>query len=227
MFEFLRTYLCCGCNERVKRNDAAFIYKNSCICHNCFSEFEPFSETALFESIKSVDFVAPVFNYSGKYREIFLKFKFYSDFSAGHLLGQAIKASFNQRENFKDCDLIVPVPISRKRMRERGYNQSDILADYLSDVLGIPVCKALVRKRHSLPQSKKYGVGRIANVKGAFESVESLFGKRIILFDDVYTTGSTMNECAKKLKESGAQSVCAISGAYVYKEYKDKRIHRF
>lgn len=227
MFLFERTYLCLGCFDRFKKQDTRFIYKRNCICNNCFGKFEPFSENALFPASEGIEFVAPVFNYRGVYRDIFLQFKFKGSMAAGRLLGKAIEHSFAQKDALAGYDYIVTVPISKKRLMERGYNQSDILAEYVSSAVGIPVKNVLVRVRHTKPQSKAQSIGRNENVKNAFEAVCSVEGKNIIIFDDIYTTGSTMRECAKVLYKAGAERVCAVAGAYVYREDIDYNIHRF
>lgn len=153
MFLFERTYLCLGCFGRYKKSEVRFIHKRNCICDKCFSEFEQFSDTALFSAADGIEFVAPIFNYKGVYRNIFLQFKFKGSRSAGHLLGKAVEYSFAQKEHLIGYDYIVTVPISKKRMKERGYNQSDIFAEYISRAVGIPIKEALVRNKHTKPQS--------------------------------------------------------------------------
>ncbi len=227
MFSYNKGYLCCGCGQRYGTNEYKYAYRDSCICNGCFKEFTPFAETACFEAKQGLDFLTPAFSYTGLYRDIFLSFKFNGKFAYGHILSMAIEDCFKNRDYFSDYSYIVPVPISAERMNERGYNQSLIMAKYVSKALGIPLVDALVRKRNSLPQSKVAAHRRAANVKGAFGSTVKFCGEKIIIFDDIYTTGSTVLECAKALVSAGAGGACVISGAYIFWEDKDPTIHRF
>lgn len=100
-------------------------------------------------------------------------------------------------------DLLVPVPVSRIRRRERGYNQAAALAESLGAMLGVPVLQALARVRHTRTQIGLNGAERAENVYDAFRARGNAFAdKRILLIDDVYTTGSTARECARALGES-------------------------
>lgn len=227
MFSYNKGYLCCGCGQRYGADECKYTYQSSCICNGCFDELIPFAKTACFEAKQGLDFLTPAFSYSGLYRDIFLSFKFNGKFAYGHILSMAIEDCFKNRDYFSDYSYIVPVPISAERMNERGYNQSLIMAEYVSKALDIPLIDALVRKKNSLPQSMVAANKRAANVKGAFRSTVKFSGEKIIIFDDIYTTGSTVSECAKTLMSAGAGGVCVISGAYIYCEDKDPTIHKF
>lgn len=112
-------------------------------------------------------------------------------------------------------DLISPVPLHRVRLRERGYNQSALLAEEVSKGFpGARVWHGLKRIRPTRTQSKLAGKRRRENVKGAFavEGDEAL-GKRILLIDDVVTSGGTVNECAKALRRAGASEVDVLAVA--------------
>lgn len=110
-------------------------------------------------------------------------------------------------------DVLVPVPLHPKRLRERGYNQSYLLARELGKLLGLPVVPdCLVRERHVLPQARTANVQeRRRNVAGAFRCHdERLRGKQVLLIDDVATSGATLDACASALKGAGAISVWAL-----------------
>lgn len=110
-------------------------------------------------------------------------------------------------------DALVPVPLHRKRWRERGYNQSGLLARGLSQRIGLPVVDdCLVRRQYAPPQARAAGVGeRRGNVAGAFACLDGrLRGKRVLLIDDVATSGATLNACAGALKSAGAVSVWGL-----------------
>ncbi|MDR3556343.1 MAG: ComF family protein [Syntrophobacteraceae bacterium] len=106
-------------------------------------------------------------------------------------------------------DLIVPVPLHLKRLSERGFNQAGVLARELGRKIKTPVSAcALVRKNQTLPQTRLKRGERLQNVKGAFEVSDksTVRGRRILLIDDVFTTGTTLSECAKILKRKGGAS---------------------
>jgi ComF family protein len=106
-------------------------------------------------------------------------------------------------------DVIVPVPLHKIRLDERGYNQSELLARELSYRLNIFMSKALRRVRNTTTQTALHKEERIENVKGAFKVTykDTIVGKNVLLVDDVLTTGATLDECAKVLKENGAKDV--------------------
>ena len=113
-------------------------------------------------------------------------------------------------------DAIVPVPLHRLRLRRRGFNQAVLLGKFFSARLSLPMLtKGLLRIRQTEPQIELSGEERRNNVKGAFAVSDPVCikGKRILLLDDVMTTGSTVNECAKELKKAGALSVIVITVA--------------
>lgn len=110
-------------------------------------------------------------------------------------------------------EILVPVPLHHKRLRERGYNQSSLLAREMGRLTGLPVTdNCLTRVRHSLPQARTLVVDeRRRNVEGAFICRDSrLKGKRVLLIDDVSTSGATLDACAAALKETGVASVWGL-----------------
>jgi ComF family protein len=112
-----------------------------------------------------------------------------------------------------EADLIVPVPLHARRLRERGYNQSALLAGYLGQAVGIPVAgDVLYRNRYTRSQAQLNAAERSQNVEGAFSCNGSgVQGRHVLLVDDVCTTGSTLDACSVALKEGGAVSVWALT----------------
>lgn len=112
----------------------------------------------------------------------------------------------------QDMDAIVSVPMHPANLKQRGYDQARLIAQEASKLLNVPLFPAiLVRTKLTLPQTALMGAERRRNLSGAFE-VKRYFavaGKRIMLVDDVMTTGATLNECSKALFRSGAASVHA------------------
>jgi len=111
------------------------------------------------------------------------------------------------------ADLIVPVPLHPARLRERGYNQSTLLAHQLAQACGLPVVEdALRRVKATLPQITLNAEQRKVNVQDAFEAQADLVqGRRVLLIDDVCTTGATLAACSHALKQAGATSVWALT----------------
>lgn len=115
-------------------------------------------------------------------------------------------------------DVIMPIPLHYTRLLKRRYNQSALLAHELSLLSGIPVdYDAVVRHKKTRPQVEFSGHERVKNVKGVFriKHPERIKGQRVLLLDDVLTTGSTLKECALVLKQSGAKSVDTLTIARV------------
>jgi ComF family protein len=112
----------------------------------------------------------------------------------------------------------MPVPLHTRRLRERGFNQSLLLARQVSRKRSIPLnFTALWRSRQTQPQTQLSGPERQKNVRGAFEvrNAEAVAGKRVLLIDDVFTTGATVQECAKALLDAGAERVDVLTLARV------------
>jgi ComF family protein len=119
-----------------------------------------------------------------------------------------------RREPSPRVDVILPVPLHLKRLRQRGFNQSGLLAKVLGRRVGLPVrYDVLVRKVSTEPQTRLNRLQRLANVKDAFHVPDrgTVEGRCVIIIDDVYTTGTTLNECAKTLKTAGASAVHALT----------------
>ncbi|MBN1917553.1 MAG: ComF family protein [Verrucomicrobia bacterium] len=113
-----------------------------------------------------------------------------------------------------NLDSLVPVPLHWRRFQYRGFNQAAALAQAVGRGFGLPVVKHVLRRlRHTTPQVQLGPSERRENMKDAFavRRAERIKGKRIILVDDVYTTGATINECARVLKKAGAASVVAFT----------------
>jgi ComF family protein len=111
-----------------------------------------------------------------------------------------------------DMDGIVPVPVSNKTLRERGFNQTLLLSKFLSRHLRIPVhMNLLFKKKETLPQIGLGAKERVRNVRNSFEVTGRLNKHRLILLDDVMTTGATARECAKNLMKAGAEEVVVVT----------------
>jgi ComF family protein len=126
-------------------------------------------------------------------------------------------------------DAVVPVPLHWRKQWDRGFNQSDLLARHIASRRGIPVLHALRRKRATAVQAGLASAGRRRNVAGAFllrsgakmEKIDPrLAGRKILLIDDVMTTGATASACASVLKRGGAKSVSLLTLARVDRRWR-------
>lgn len=151
--------------------------------------------------------------YGGLAREGLLRFKFQGHSAAARTLGELIAQC--AAEHFGgEFDTVTWVPVSRKRLRQRGYDQAELLARRVGEVTGLPVTAALVKTRNTKAQSSlDADDSRKANVQGVYACRPGvdLAGKRVILVDDVATSGSTLAECAACLRKAGAVSVVALT----------------
>ncbi|MBA7565907.1 hypothetical protein ES708_07593 [subsurface metagenome] len=141
-------------------------------------------------------------------------FKYHGRISVGEALGRMMAQAPYDSLAIGEYSLIIPVPLHPKRLRERGFNQSLVLARQVSKRFSIPLdCSALRRTVHTEAQVTLSGKQRTANVRGAFEVTDQsrIKGQKIVLIDDVYTTGSTAAECSKVLVQSGAQEVAVLT----------------
>lgn len=152
------------------------------------------------------------------YQTLVHRLKYDKKIHLGRRLAQKLGESISQEKGFAGCDIVIPVPLHRARERERGFNQSEVLANGISLVTGIPLAKnVLKRKKKTKDQTYLNAQQRAENVKGAFvvRRPEMIDGRRVILVDDVTTTGATLNECAMMLIDSGAKSIFAATVAVV------------
>ena len=126
----------------------------------------------------------------------------------------------------KKYDIMIPIPISLSRKRERGYNQSELLARKISKMAGIPIEMQVLKKaKNNQPQSSLNKEQRRENVKNVYkvQNEVKIQNKEILLLDDIYTTGSTANECARMLKQAGCQTVGILTIASDLEKYQKRK----
>ena len=168
------------------------------VCHNCRNTKRYFEKA-----------MAPFF-YDGGVRRAIIRLKFYGVVSGISVFSHYLSDFLTFIE---PCDAITSVPLFYRRMKKRGYNQAALLAKGLADETGVPYVDMLVKIRDTSTQSRLNRKQRIENVRNAYEALndKQLNGKSILLIDDVLTTGSTVNECAKVLKQHGAGKVFVLT----------------
>ena len=159
-----------------------------------------------------------LFEKEGTLQHVIHLLKYQGMKSLGIRLGGEIGSRMLQTGVVGGVDLLLPVPLHKYKMRERGYNQSELLCRGIADTTGIPVDTNLLRRiKHTRSQTKLSLVERRENVRDAFQPGSSgssvIEGKRILRVDDVITTGATINACAEVLCKGGAKSVFVASAA--------------
>lgn len=180
-------------------------------CSQCAQALVP-GEPPPLEGIRSVAYL------DGTLREAIYGLKYDYIRELAEPLGDML-AEYIQRAPLP-ADVVIPVPLHRRRQRERGYNQSALLAKRLGAVTHIPVRHDLLRRhRYTRSQTRLNAQERSQNVQGAFswanhrDSALEMVGKRVLLIDDVATTGATLRACAQVLRGQGACSVWALTVA--------------
>lgn len=158
--------------------------------------------------------------YEGSVREAVHCLKFRYGRIHSRLMGTLMEQCLHDRWN-EPLDAIVWVPLSRKHRRRRGYDQAELLARRVGELSGLPVLDVLEKTRETATQSRiETPSERRANVLGAYRVREgvSLTGKRLVLVDDVVTSGATLSECAACLRMAGAVQVTALTFASARKK---------
>ncbi len=164
------------------------------------------------------DFARAAVAYEGIILNTIHRFKYGRDLTAGAALAGLLADFDFSGIDFSEFDAMIPVPLHVQRLRERRFNQSLVLARALSKKRGVAVDFSLLkRRRFTLTQTGLNKSERDKNISGAFAATrqDKIRGRSFLLVDDVYTTGATINECAKTLVESGAKRVAALTVARV------------
>lgn len=169
-----------------------------------------------------LDSFTAVWYYEEDVRRSLLRYKFHRASHLAPKYASALAAKVRQ-QGMAEPDVLTWVPVSRRRRFQRGYDQCELLAKALGRELGIRAQRALRKHRHTPPQSGIHSLeARRANVLGAFQipGNVNLRGKRVLLVDDIRTTGATMNECARVLLTAGAKEVHGAAVAAVRNQKK-------
>lgn len=157
---------------------------------------------------EGIDYIHAAFVYEGPARRLIHRLKYESVRAAAVPLAARMAYLPSGEE-----EIIVPVPTDRRRLSRRGYNQATVLAQQIADTLGMQMQEALVRVDARRPQTGLSAKERQQNVAGCMAASHAVNGKRVLLIDDVYTTGATLREAARALRKSGAKSVGAFAAA--------------
>ena len=155
--------------------------------------------------------VAALLPYEGEFRHTLYRLKFQEERALARPLGTLMaEAASSLGEDF---DGVTWVPMSPQKLRRRGYNQSELLAKAVAKELGLPAWNLLEQVRETDTQHNLTRAQRADNVRGAYRAKGAALGKRVLLVDDIVTTGATLRACAQGLYGAGAQKVCAVCAA--------------
>ena len=196
--------LCCGAALGEDAQDG--------VCPACLRALEALSrrqdERPPCAPPEGIGYVHAAFVYDAQARQLIHRLKFGSVRMAAVPLARAMAMLPAGEE-----DVLVPIPTDKKRRRRRGFDQSALLARHMGALLGMQVCPALVRTRSCPPQTSLSAQERRRNLSGCMRADESVRGRRVLLVDDVYTTGATAQEAARALLEAGAAGVGMLAAA--------------
>ena len=208
LLDFLYPPRCAFCHRLLRTRTELWI------CPACREAIPRLGAGEQRRDVRHTELVLAPFRYEGLVRESLLRYKF-----AGLTAYAGVYAEFLAKcidENQISCDSITWVPLSRRRLRQRGYDQAHILAEELAKRLGLPCERLLVKRRHTRPQS---GISnrakREANAAGVYAVTdpERVRGKRILLVDDIVTTGATLASAAGVLAEADSAAVYGAAAA--------------
>lgn len=192
--------------------DIIYPYDNKCIicgvegflgiCSKCKSEIKRVHQQ---EEIIAYGY------YGGVLKKLILNLKYHKSFIAGKVLADLLCQIIIEKKLSIDC--ICYVPISKDSLKKRGFNQCSVLAKNISSILDIPVIDCLVKVKETKEQKLLGKEERMKNILDAFEikNKEKLFKKNILLIDDVYTTGATINECKKNIEKCNINKIYLLT----------------
>ncbi|MBM7615364.1 ComF family protein [Alkaliphilus hydrothermalis] len=202
---------CIICKENTKTVQYGICV--NCIEKNSFIKKGRWLQTAAFEEGYSCR-IFSVVEYQGQIRKLIYRLKYKQETYLARELGKMM-GDFIEREGLA-ADFIVPVPLHKSREKERGFNQATLLAKYVSESIGIPYKdRCLVRNKKTSVMHQLSKSQRRQNVLGAFsvERPAELIGQDIILLDDIFTTGATIEACIRTLLEAGVASIKVVAFA--------------
>lgn len=213
----------CGC--LVKKDKCAILCEKICVCENCHNHLPIVPVGSTFaEKNGYVGYSMSTFFYKSPIRELIIDYKFNNCSSYSKVFAEYMKIYISAIAKDIYADLIIPVPLSKERYKERKYNQAQLLSEPLAEAMGIPhSSNALMRIMPTVHQSRLPSYKRGENLKDAFMAdPDQVKNKSILLIDDVYTTGNTLKACAYALHNAGAGSIAAYTLARKFKIDKSK-----
>ena len=207
-FEAVEVGLCKNCIDKIK-----FIYENYCdkcgkvikkdnqLCVDC-QQYKRYFTTARAVGV-----------YDAGLKEYIKLFKYHNQRQLAESLAELMVIYIERFYNCKEFDLITYIPLHKSRLQERGFNQAFLLAQEIADYFNLEVAHLLERRKDTIKQSKLSKLARRENLQKQFKIINSkrTNNKRILLVDDIYTTGATVNQASKVLLEARAKEIKIIT----------------
>ena len=206
-------------------NILELIYPNVCgicgkickesLCKRCAIEIKKY-EINLVNKNKKMYFNESmhIFKYNEMIRQRLIEYKFQDKSYMYKTFAKIILKNKKVCGFLEKYDIIIPVPIHKKRRLKRGYNQTELIAKEICKNISLELkTDVLIKQKNIKAQSELNKNERKQNIKNAFEikNINEIIDKKILLFDDIYTTGSTVNECSKILKKAGAKQIGVVT----------------
>lgn len=179
------------------------------ICNNCYNMFVI---NKIYKNYNREKF--HMLKYEGIIRDKLIEYKFNDKSHLYRMFYEILIKDKNACDFLKGYDIIIPVPIHKKRKSLRGYNQSELIAKKLSDRFKMPMYIDVLKKQiNTIPQSSLGKKARKSNAQNVYkvDNMQKIKNKNVVIVDDIYTTGATANECIKVLKDAGAYRVGIIT----------------
>lgn len=194
---FPKDYKCLVCEEETEEG----------ICNRCKGDISLVKDITIKDDYKIYSYAY----YKGTIKSLILEFKYHNDYNCGEFLAEALIERFKDLIN--TSDIITYVPLTTKKKKIRGFNQCEFICKYISRNSNIIVKDLLYKIKDNKEQKTLDMKSRISNQIGLykFKNTFDLKGKKILLIDDVFTTGATINECVKVLMNNGAKEINALT----------------
>jgi ComF family protein len=215
-------HLCFGCGRDIAGSD-------NYLCFECFAElpFTGFTDISnnpieqLFAGRLHLEAATSelYFTKNSAIQNLVHELKYKNNQSVGLWLGKLIGKRLKESGRFEDIDMIIPLPLHRRKERKRGYNQSAIIAMGMADIMSLPVSKgAVIRIKNTESQTKKDRHQRWENVASSFKVLhpEQLSDKHVLLVDDVLTTGATIEACGQAILIQGDVRLSVATLTYAF-----------
>ena len=205
----MRPHVCSKCHSLIKE-----IHQPA--CQKCCQPLEAAEQEYCYDCGRKEHYFergVAGFEYSSTMKQSMYSFKYNNRREYAKYYAGVIVKNWKRVIKTWNAEALVPIPISKSRYRKRGYNQAEILAIELARLLNIPVASDVIKRiKNTLPQKNLDDKTRYLNLNNAFQIANSVVEyKSVILVDDIYTTGATMDSCSRTLKDNGVKWVYFIS----------------
>lgn len=201
--------VCLTCNQKLQ-------YIHSPRCFQCgkqlYEEKEEFCNDCKVKKHLFKQGIG-VFGYDENIKDAIYRFKYHNQRNYAKFFGEVIASRYGYQIRHWNPDVIIPIPLYRIKYYQRGFNQAELVAKELGNILQIPVdTKSLVRNRKTKPMKELNDEERTKNLQNAFNLTADIVKyKKVLLLDDIYTTGATMDACSKVLLEAGVEEIYCAS----------------